>query len=166
MRRRRVRRELERRRLKAGRLLSKGISQAEVARRTQVSRETVRRWADKLSDGGLVALKNAPKLGRPAGLEPAQRQELVRALKAGALAQGYATELWTLPRVTALIDKLFGRRYSQVQVWRILGQLGWSSQRPTGRATQRDERAIRQWKQKRWPALKKTLPDKDVPSSS
>jgi transposase len=42
-----------------------------------------------------------------------------------------------------------------VQVWRILGQLGWSSQRPTGRATQRDERAIRQWKQKRWPALKK-----------
>jgi transposase len=166
MRGRRVRRELEQRRLKAGRLLSKGVSQAEVARRMEVSRETVRRWADKLSDGGLVALKNAPKLGRPAGLAPAQRQELVRALKAGALAQGYATELWTLPRVTALIDTLFGRRYSQVQVWRILGQLGWSSQRPTGRATQRDERAIRQWKRERWPALKKTLPDKDVPSSS
>jgi transposase len=84
---------LERRRLKAGRLLSKGISQAEVARRAEVSRETVRRWADKLSQGGVAALKNAPKLGRPAGLEPTQRQELVRALKAGALAQGYATEL-------------------------------------------------------------------------
>lgn len=166
MRRRHVRRELERRRLKAGRLLSKGVSQAEVARRTEVSRETVRRWADKLSEGGLAALKNAPKLGRPGGLEQAQRQELARALKDGALAQGYATELWTLPRVAALIEKLFGRRYSQVQVWRILGQLGWSCQRPTGRATQRDEGAIRQWKQKRWPALKKTLPDKDVPSSS
>lgn len=166
MRRRRVRRELERRRLKAGRLLSKGISQAEVARRVEVSRETVRRWADKLSAGGLAALKNAPQLGRPAGLESAQHRELVRALKAGALAQGYATELWTLPRVATLIEKLFGRRYSQVQVWRILGQLGWSCQRPTGRATQRDEHAIRQWKQKRWPALKKTLPDKDVPSSS
>ena len=161
-----MRRELERRRLKAGRLLSKGVSQAEVARRAEVSRETVRRWADKLSQGGLAALKNAPKLGRPAGLEAAQRQELVRALKAGALAQGYATELWTLPRIAALIEREFDQRYSPVQVWRILGQLGWSCQRPTGRATQRDEPAIRQWKQKRWPALKKTLPDKAVRSSS
>lgn len=166
MRQRRVRRDLEQRRLKAGRWLSKGVSQAEVARRLDVSRETVRRWANKLTEGGVAALKNAPMLGRPRGLDGAQRQALAAALKAGPLAQGYATELWTVPRVRVLIERQFGRRYSPVQVWRILGQLGWSSQRPTGRATQRDESAIRQWKQKRWPALKKTLPDKAERSSS
>lgn len=166
MRARKIRRELQRRRLKAGRLLSRGVSQAEVARRGEVSRETVRRWADKLAAGGLVSLRNARKLGRPSGLDDAQRRSLVAALKAGALAQGYATELWTLPRVGRLIEKEFGRRYSDVQVWRILGQLGWSCQRPTGRATQRDERAIQHWKQVRWPALKKTLPSTDAPSSS
>lgn len=153
MRARGKRRELERRRLKAGRWLSKGVPQAEVARRVEVSREAVRRWADKLANGGLAALKNSPQLGRPSGLSDAQRRELTVTLKAGALAQGYATELWTLPRVGKLIEKLFDRPYSDVQVWRILGSLGWSCQRPTGRATQRDEKAIRAWKQKRWPAL-------------
>ena len=45
-------------------------------------------------------------------------------------------------------------------VWRLLGRLGWSVQRPTGQARERDERAIRQWKAKRWPELKKSLRDK------
>ncbi|MFZ5654846.1 MAG: winged helix-turn-helix domain-containing protein [Pseudomonadota bacterium] len=34
--------------------------------------------------------------------------------------------------------------------------MGFSCQRPTGRAIQRDEQAIRQWKRCQWPALKKT----------
>jgi hypothetical protein len=36
-----------------------------------------------------------------------------------------------------------------------LCSLGWSCQRPTGRARQRDEAAIRRWKQVRWPQIKK-----------
>ena len=35
-------------------------------------------------------------------------------------------------------------------------ELGFSCQRPTGRAIQRNEPAIREWKQRQWPALKKT----------
>jgi hypothetical protein len=38
---------------------------------------------------------------------------LVVALEAGALAQGYATDLWTLGRVCKLIEKISGKRYSQ-----------------------------------------------------
>ena len=72
------------------------------------------------------------------------------------MANGFATELWTLPRVAELIEEMFGRRYSDSQVWRILTAMKWSCQRPTGRASQRDEAAITQWKDKRWPALKKT----------
>ncbi|MGH8489037.1 MAG: helix-turn-helix domain-containing protein [Gammaproteobacteria bacterium] len=59
-----------------------------------------------------------------------------------------------------LIKGLFGRRYSESQVWRILRGMGFTPQRPTRRALERDEVAIRQWKKKRWPGLKKTLQNK------
>jgi hypothetical protein len=38
-------------------------------------------------------------------------------------------------------------------VGRILKASGWSWQKPVHRATQRDEAAIRRWKEERWPAL-------------
>jgi len=46
--------------------------------------------------------------------------------------------------------------YHPGHVWRLLRQLGWSCQRPTGRALERDERAIARWKRKRWPEIKKS----------
>lgn len=157
---------LEKRRLGGGRLLLKDWSQADVARAVDVSSSTVSRWAQMLKDGGIEALRSQRARGRPAGLDRAQRQRLVRELKRGAMASDFATELWTLPRVGWLIERLFGRRYSNPQVWRILKAMNWSCQRPTGRATQRDEQAITQWKIKRWPALKKTPEKGGKPSSS
>jgi transposase len=158
-------RALQRRRIRAGRLLLRGIPQAEVARRVVVTRTTVSTWNEQLESGGLEALKRRPR-GRPSGLEATQKAELVRLLKEGALAQGFATELWTLRRVGKLIEEKFGRRYSESQVWRILIGLGFSSQRPTSRALERDEEAIRRWKRVRWPALKKTPENKAESSSS
>jgi transposase len=147
---------LQRRRLRAGRLLLKGVAQADVAKRVGVTRSTVSEWNEKLQDGGLEALKRRPR-GRPAGLDPAQRRELIKHLRQGALAAGFTTELWTLPRVGELIERRFARGYSESQVWRILVSLGFSCQRPSGRALERNESAIQRWKRERWPALKKTL---------
>ena len=161
----RVAKELGRRRLRGGRLLQGGVAQADVARRVGVSRTTVSEWNERLADGGLEALRARPR-GRPAGLDAVQRRALMRALKNGALAAGFATELWTLPRVGNLIEQCFGRRYCESQVWRILMSLGFSCQRPSGRALERNESAIKQWQQKRWPALKKTPKSKAGSSSS
>jgi transposase len=160
------RKGLEQRRRRAARLLERGFKPAEVARRVGVSRTSVHRWGKRIEQQGVSGLKRAARLGRPRALGDAQRAKLAQALKQGALAHGYATELWTLARVGRLIDKLFSRRYSHSQVWRILSDMGWSCQRPTGRAIQRDEAAIRQWKRKRWPVLKKTPLGKGAPSSS
>jgi transposase len=132
---------LEQRRLRAARLLRQGVSQAQVARELEVSREAVRRWADKLEEGGAESLRRPARMGRPGGLDAAQKADLAQALKAGALEQRYATELWTVPRVTALIRERFGRAYSQVNVWRILRGMGWSPQRPERRARERNEAA-------------------------
>ena len=158
--------ELEKRRLRGGRLLRKGVAQVEVVRRIGVAPSTVSGWAKRVHRGGLDALRSERGLGRPAGLDAAQRAELAQALKAGAMAHGFPTELWTLRRVGRLITSQFGLRYSESQVWRILRAMGFSPQRPSKRALERDEKAIRHGKRKRWPRLKKTPPDKDVPSSS
>jgi transposase len=150
---------LERRRLRGGRLLRRGYTEAEVARMCEVSRNAVNLWARQLASSEQSSLR-AKRPGRPPTLDAAKRAQLVRLLKKGALAEGYATELWTLARVAEVISRHFGVRYSETHVWRLLGNLGWSPQRPDRRAIERDEAAIRRWKQQRWPALKKTPSNK------
>jgi hypothetical protein len=70
-------------------------------------------------------------------------------------ALGSDTDLWTLKRVRILIEKQFGIAYSDVHVWRILGSLGFSSQKPAKRTIECNEDAFMQWKKRTWPALKK-----------
>jgi transposase len=148
--------ELERRRMQAARLLEKSVSEAEVARRVGVHRQSVNRWARQLGKGGRRALKRAPRTGRPPRLSAADRQRIVQGLKRGPEALGYRTGLWTSWRVADLIERECGVKYSTVHAWRVLRTLGWTPQRPAGRALERDEAAIRRWKRERWPELKKT----------
>ena len=147
--------ELERRRRRGGRLLEAGVKQAEVARRVGVTRTAVARWEQLRREGGTEALKRPKRFGRPRRLSDTQCAELITLLKGGALAAGFASELWTLPRIRMLIEQRFEVKLTEPSVWRLLRALGWSVQRPTGQARQRDEKAIRTWKARRWPQLKK-----------
>jgi len=146
---------LERRRLRAARLLKNGVHQSEVARRVGAHRQSVSRWARQLEAAGLPGLRKAGRAGRKPRLSRADLRKIERGLKRGPEALGYETSLWTAGRVAHLIEKECGVGYHPSQAWRILRQLGWSCQRPVGRALERDEQAIRRWKQKRWPELKK-----------
>lgn len=157
---------LEERRLEGASLLRKGVRKAEVARRLGVSRQSVGRWAEALEKAGRQSLRRAKRAGRPARLGTRELRSLERALKAGPEAHGYATGLWTLARVGKLIETRFGARLSQTRVWQILRTLRWSCQRPVGRARERDEAAIRRWKRRDWPRIKKKPPPKAAPSSS
>lgn len=74
----------------------------------------------------------------------------------GPKANGYATDLWTLARVTEVIEAVPGVSYHRGHVWRILReQLGWSRQRPARQAIERDDEAIERWAKERWPKVKK-----------
>ena len=152
---------LQRRRMRAGRLLLRGVAQAEVARRVAVTRTTVSGWNRDLEKEGLEGLKAGVR-GRPSKLNAEQRAELLKALMNGALAEGFPTDLWTLARVGVLIERQSGLRYSESQVWRILTALGFSSQRPSSRALERNEPAIARWKRERWPAQKKRCPTRRI----
>jgi transposase len=147
--------DLERRRLKAARLFDRGLSQSEVSRRLKVHRQSVSRWYQAWSQEGPGALRKAGRAGRKPRLLPSQLEQLGCGLKEGPEVLGYGTGLWTTWRVADLIERQTGEKFHPGHVWRILRSLGWSCQRPTGRAIQRDESAIRRWKRVRWPELKK-----------
>lgn len=146
---------LERRRMRAIRLFEQGETQAAVARRLDVSRTTAMRWAQAWEEEGREGLRAAGRAGRKPRLSSDQLDAVEQALLQGPLALGYATELWTLPRVAELIHRLTGVRYHPGHVWRLMRQLGWSLQKPTTRAKERDEEAIQRWVKTTWPALKK-----------
>src|SRR6266436_1697691 len=150
--------ELERRRLRAARLFDRGIHQGEVARRLGVHRQSVSRWHQAWKKQGSQALCKAARAGRKSRLEQVHLEKLRDGLKAGPEVLGYGTSLWTTWRVADLIERQTGQEFHPGHVWRILRSLGWGCQRPVGRATQRDEPAILQWKRVRWPEIKKSAP--------
>jgi transposase len=156
---------LERRRMEAAGLLKQGVSQSEVARRLGVHRQSVIRWVRQLAQAGRAGLKQAGRAGRKPRLSAAQLRQIEHALKRGPEALGYASGLWTAGRVRELIEDQCGVRYHEAHVWRILRQLGWSCQRPSGRALERDERAIRDWQRVGWPRIKKKRSASGAPSS-
>lgn len=158
--------EMEKRRKNAGRLFAKDYSAPEVARRLGVARQVAYRWKNAWDQGGSAALASKGPAGRKSKLTAAQTEKVTRALLAGPAAQGYKTDLWTLPRVAALIKDLTGVGYHPGHVWRLLGASGFSCQRPERRAVERDERAIRRWKRVEWPALKKRRANSVAPSYS
>jgi transposase len=147
--------KLERRRREAAKLFAKGVSQAEVARRLNVSRQSVSRWHQTWTEQGKEALVAAGRAGRPPRLSAEQKARVDEELRRGPAAHGYATQLWTLSRVAEVIERITGVRYHPGHVWRLLRELGWTRQRPARRAAERDDEAIARWIKEDWPRVKK-----------
>jgi transposase len=147
--------QFERRRRRAARMFERNIPVPEVVRRLGVARQVVYRWQSAWQAGGEAALASKGAAGPKSKITPAQTQQIVDALLQGPTAQGYQTQLWTLPRMADLIENLTGVHYHPGHVWRILGHWGFSCQRPERRALERNETAIGEWKRVKWPALKK-----------
>lgn len=145
---------LERRRLKAGMLFERGVHQAEIARRLGVSRAAVHYWYITWKKKG----KDGLRRGRP-GPKPRltlkKFERVKRALSKGPIAAGYDTNLWTLARIALLIQRTVRVSYGTSQVWYLLRSLGWTSQKPETRYRNRNEAAIRRWKEEKWPAIQK-----------
>jgi len=158
---------LERRRKQAARLFAAGkMIHAAIARELKVSRQSVTRWYREWRSGGASALRGAGRAGRKPKLEARQLRQVDKALRQGARAHGFDTDLWTLPRVAQVMERLTGVRYHPGHVWRVLGGMDWSLQRPAKQARERDPEKVKLWFRQRWPAVKKTLGGAKPGSSS
>ena len=156
---------LEERRCEGMRLLGRRIPQAEVARRLGVTPAAVCKWEARRKAHPGAAWRRR-RLGKPPKLTMRHKKQLRAALQKGAQAHGFLNELWTLRRIAQVLESVCGVRLHPGHLWRVLGALGWSVQKPERRAFQRDETSIAHWKKRTWPALKKKPVAKDAPSSS
>jgi len=154
------------RRERAAELFAQGHTQAEVARELDVSRQSASRWHSRWQANGTAALGTRGPTGRQPKVADDQLEAIEQALLEGALAHGFATDVWTLDRIAMVIQGLTGVGLSNPSVWRLLrGRLGWTVQRPQRQAKERDEEAIQHWVAHEWRRIKKG-PSQNRPGSS
>jgi len=143
------------RRRRAAKLFQKGYSQAEVARWCGVSKEAARKWYDIWKRKGTKGLTTSKKPGPVPKLTDAKKKRVIHALLKGPQSFGYHTDIWTLERVATVIKKVARVPYHHRHVWRVLLSMGWSCQKPETRARERDEKAIKYWREVTWPRIQK-----------
>ena len=147
---------LQQRRERAITLLKEGYQPCEVASMLKVDRRSVRRWKAAYRKKGNQALQAKPAPGRPAKLSEKDKARLEKFLLKGARSAGFATDLWTCPRIAELIAARFDVHYHVDHIGRLLRAMGWSPQKPTRKAVERDEESIATWVKADWPRVKKT----------
>lgn len=147
----------EGRRFRAFELKQQGWSQQRIAEALGVSKGAVSQWMKRAREGGggVEALKRRPAPGARPRLSEEQRAKVPELLERGAEAHGFLGEVWTCQRVAIVIRREFGVSYHPAHVSRLLKALRQSLQKPKRRAEQRDEEAIDDWKDKKWPSLKR-----------
>jgi transposase len=121
---------LEQRRFEAVRLVREGVPQKEVARRLNISRQTVSRWMTRQRLLGDAALKRSARIGRSPELTAEQRELLKSLLAQEPRNFGYAGHSWTCPLAARLIESRFGVVYHPGHVWKVLTSLGLRRSRP------------------------------------
>jgi transposase len=155
----------EERRKRAWDLKEQGWRQKDIATALGVSEGAVSQWLKRGRAGGVEALKAHPPKGVTPRRSAEQKAQIPDLLAKGAEAYGFRGDVWTASRVAKVIARTFGVRYHRDHVGRLMREAGWSRQQPIERASQRNEEAIKDWYEKRWPALKKKLRKRNVPLS-
>src|SRR3954467_993949 len=146
---------LEYRRRLAAQRVEDGYSLGDVADFLGVDRRTVRRWVAAFRQHGAAALAALPVPGRPPKLTHTQEKVVCRWLADNPTEHGFATELWTAPRLAQLIEQEFGIHFHPNYLATWLRRRGFSPQKPRRTARERDNEAIDRWLEKDWPRIKK-----------
>lgn len=114
--------QLERRRFEAAQMFAAGARTIEVARACGVAWRTAFKWRQAFARAGLDGLRSRGRPGREPLLGPAQRRRLRTILRAGPRKSGFEGDAWTIARVHAVVQRVFGISCSKVSVWRMLRQ--------------------------------------------
>ncbi len=141
--------------LRAWELKQEGWSQDKIAQALGVTGGAVSQWCKAARQGGVQALLSRKATGAPPKLTPEQKSQIPELLKLGAEHYGFQGQRWTCKRVGVVIKDTFGVQYHHSHISRMLLDLGWSPQLPRHYSSARNEEAIEQWRQEKWPEIKK-----------
>jgi transposase len=147
--------ELERRRLLAVQRVCEGYTAEEVADFLGVDPSSVRRWLAAFHQHGAVGLAARPASGRPPKLTTTQEKIVRHWLADNPTDHGFATELWTAPRLGLLIEEEFGVHFNPDYLGTWLRQRGYTPQLPRRVPRERDDREIARWLAEDWPRIKR-----------
>lgn len=144
---------LEGYRLSAINLCASKVDVKVIAKSFGVTVQAVYKWVRKFREQGIKGLKSKVASGVAPQLSEAQFTKLIQCLRQRATKLGYATDLWSGPRVRHLIKKLFKVEYHPKHMPRFLYRLGMYLKKPERRALEQDTKEVRQWKNKDLPEI-------------
>jgi transposase len=131
-----------------------GYSVAEVARFLGVAERSIYRWLARVRDHGeRVGLKPKPHFGPKPRLNIEQDIDILTYLETRPTCHGFATDVWTAPRVAEIIERRFGIKYHPRYVNQWLRERGVTPQRPTRKAREQDPQVVDRWLSQDWPSL-------------
>ncbi|MFJ7199887.1 MULTISPECIES: winged helix-turn-helix domain-containing protein [unclassified Streptomyces] len=135
-------------RWQAAELFGRKIKPLEVAQRLRVSGKSACRWHRLWRDGGIEGLDSCGPSG--SRCRPSRRclEKFAVYLGEGPNTHGWVEDqVWTVARVATLIGRKFHVSYSVSGATRLMQRLGFSPQVPVRRVAERDEEAVKVWKE-------------------
>lgn len=126
-----------------------------LAAELDVTRGSINRWLQWYNARGAEGLRTKKSIGRTSRLNLLQREALAKLIDLGPVACGFSSGMWTGAIVANLIHKQFGIVFHNRSVPRLLGEMGFSLQRPRKRLARADKEKQAHWERVRFPALKK-----------
>jgi transposase len=127
---------------------------------TGAGRRTVFDWVAKYNDGGIDALLDRPRSGRPTLLSETQQQQLAERLEAGPRPEDSVC-VFHAATVERIVEKEFGVLYSLRAIQVLLRRLGFSYQAPRPRHETSDpvvQEAFKKTSQSGWRRSPPSIP--------
>ena len=103
---------------------------AEVARWSGRGERTVVRWVRAFAAGGIAALADAPRSGRPARADAAYLVALERVVETPPRLLGLLFDTWTSPRLSAYLAETAGVRIAPGWIRALLARQRFRTGRP------------------------------------
>jgi transposase len=102
-------------------LLDDGVSYQQIRRMAYVSFTLIADCVRRFRDARLSGFpKDVARIWKPKRLSDEELRSLEQLLSQGATSHGWANQWWTAKRVSELIDRHFGKKYSPESARRIL----------------------------------------------
>ncbi len=144
-------------RRRAIRLVEAHKTQTEIAELLDVGRATINRWVKRYKIGGWAALKMR-KRGRVVGTDRRLNEEQAETIQKlivdhtpDQLKMPYA--LWNRRAVCQIVRERYGVSYTLQGMGKLLKEWGFTPQRPARQAIERNDEAVKKWKEVEYPQL-------------
>jgi transposase len=119
-----------RERLEMVKAVGLGQTVPQIAQWSGRTERTVRHWLRRYAQGGVAALADAPRAGRPAAADAAYRRAAEVALETPPRTLGLPFDVWTSARLSAYLAETTGVRIAPGWLRALLGRWDYVCGRP------------------------------------